>query len=284
MKVAVFSDVQGNLQAFEEAIALIDSWQPELVVTAGDLINRGPDNDACLAAFDRRRQEQGWIPVQGNHEVWVARWLRQGPKSAREASLFAFTDWACRQVAPLAHALNGWSDHLCFDAPAAAAARQADRWVHVTHGTLAGNRDGISASTPDLALADKLPPDLALFITGHTHKVHRRRYAGMDIVNVGSVGSPFDGDPRGSLGFFTYHGGQWHTEIRRFRYDRELAARRFQDSGFLELGGPLARVIFEEWKRAQPLLAFWRRQYESGVLSGEVELESSVERFLQDHR
>ncbi len=71
MKVAVFSDVQANLPAMEAAIEHIEGWQPDLVVMAGDLINRGPDSAGCLALFDRKRREAGWLPVYGNHEVWV---------------------------------------------------------------------------------------------------------------------------------------------------------------------------------------------------------------------
>ncbi|MBK1650029.1 metallophosphoesterase family protein [Rhabdochromatium marinum] len=282
MKLAVFSDVQGNIQALEVAIALIDAWQPDLVATAGDLINRGPDNDQCLALFEQRRRQHGWLAVRGNHETWITRWRRTGPNSPQERAMYGFTDWACRQLAALTDTLDDWPDHLCFDAPGATAYQGANRWVHITHGTLAGNRDGVSPRTTDESLHGKLPADLALFITGHTHRVHQRQILGMDLVNVGSVGSPFDGDPRGSLGLFSFHHGRWHSDIRRFDYDREHTKRRFEESGFLDQGGPLAQVIFAEWQQAQPLLAYWRRQYEAAVLAGDIDLQASVDRFMRD--
>jgi predicted phosphodiesterase len=284
MKVAVFSDVQANIQAFEEAVALIDAWQPDLVATAGDLVNRGPDNDRCVALFDQRQRRDGWLAVRGNHETWVTRWSHEGPRSAQELEMFAFTDWACRQLGDLVTALDHWPDHLCFDAPGDQPGVGADHWVHVAHGTLAGNRDGVSARTSDESLQGKLPADLALYITGHTHKVHQRRIFGMDLVNVGSVGSPFDEDPRGSLGLFSFHHGRWHSEIRRFAYDREQTTRRFEESGFLDQGGPLAQVIFAEWQQARPLLAYWRHQYEAAVMAGEVDLQQSVDNFMRDHQ
>lgn len=289
MKVAVFSDVQANIQAMEEAVALIDTWQPDLVATAGDLVNRGPDNDRCVALFAERARREGWLAVRGNHEAWISRWRRAGPRSAQEREMFAFTDWACRQLGELVGVIDHWPDHLCFDAPGAEPGSGVDRWganrwVHIAHGTLAGNRDGVSARTSDESLRGKLPPDLALYITGHTHKVHQRRIFGMELVNVGSVGSPFDDDPRGSLGLFSFHHGRWHSEIRRFSYDRALTARRFEESGFLDQGGPLARVIFAEWRQARPLLAYWRHQYEAAVMAGEVDLQQSVDHFMRDHQ
>ena len=277
MKVAVFSDVQAVLPALEAVIEHIDAWRPDLVVMAGDLVNRGPDSGGCLALFDEQRRGRGWLPVNGNHEVWVLRCGAEPPKSEGEAQVRRFTDWAWRQVADRAELLRDWPDHLCLHPPG------ADAWLHVTHGTMAGNRDGIMPSTTDAALAGKLPEGVALFVSGHTHRVHQRRTQGMDVVNVGSVGSPFDGDVRGSYGRFTWRGGRWHTELVRFAYDRERAARDFETSGFLDEGGPLARLIYLEWQRAELLIAGWRRQYEQAVLRGELNLASSVARYLRDH-
>jgi len=63
MKVAVFSDVQGNLPALEVAVEHILDWGPDMVVMAGDLVNRGPSSRACLGLFDPLRRERGWLPL-----------------------------------------------------------------------------------------------------------------------------------------------------------------------------------------------------------------------------
>lgn len=274
MKVAVFSDVQGNLPALEELVERIQAWQPELVVMAGDLINRGPDSLRCLECFDQMRRERGWLPVLGNHEVWVLRCGREAPRSEGERQMRIFTDFAWRQVAPRAKALQNWPDHLCLHPPG------SPDWLHVTHGSMVGNRDGITASVPDEALIGKVPEGAALFVTGHTHKPLIRHALGMDIVNVGSAGSPFDGDVRGSWGQLTYLGGRWHSHIERFQYDRRRAERDFHDSGFLDQGGPLARLVFTEWKQARLLMSGWRRRYEAAVLAGEVPLQRTVDEYL----
>jgi hypothetical protein len=276
MKVAVFSDVQAVLPALEAVIEHIDAWRPDLVVMAGDLVNRGPDSGGCLALFDEMRRERGWLPVNGNHEIWVLGCGDHAPKSAGDREIRRFTDWAWQQVAPQADRLRGWPDHLCLHPP------EADAWLHVTHGTMAGNRDGVTPGRSDESLAGKLPADVALFISGHTHRTHQRRIQGMDVVNVGSVGSPFDGDVRGSYGRFTWRGGRWHTELVRFPYDRERAARDFEISGFLDEGGPLARIIYLEWKRASLLIGGWRERYQAAVLAGEISLATSVDQYLRE--
>jgi predicted phosphodiesterase len=276
MKVAVFSDVQAVLPALEAAIEHIESWHPDLVVMAGDLVNRGPDSGGCLALFDRMRREHGWLPVNGNHEVWVLNCGCTEPASVGEREIRRFADLAWRQVADQADRLRGWPDHLCLHPP------EADAWLHVTHGTMAGNRDGITPGRSDESLVGRLPEGAALFVSGHTHRTHLRRTQGMDVVNIGSVGSPFDGDVRGSYGRFTWRGGQWHTELVRFTYDRERAAQDFETSGFLDEGGPMARLVYLEWQRAELLMSGWRQRWQAAVLDGDVSLEDSVARYLRD--
>jgi predicted phosphodiesterase len=274
MRVAVFSDVQANLQAFEVVAEDILRWDPELVIMAGDLVNRGPDNPGCLELFDELRRERGWLPVQGNHEEWVLRCFEEEPKSPLEAEMRRFTDWAAAQIgAERARLLAGWADHLCFHGPDGG-------WVHITHGSMLGNRAGISRSVPDTMLDERLPDAISLFVGGHTHKVHRRNYRGVEVVNVGSVGSPFDCDDRASYGRFEFRNGRWRTDIVRLAYDRAATERDFEDSGFIDGGGPLARIIYEEWKRADLLIRFWRERYQAAVRAGEISLQRSVDEFL----
>lgn len=281
MKLAVFSDIQANVPALEAVIEEIDAWGPDLVVMAGDLVNRGPDSLGCLTRFDARRAATGWLPVAGNHEEWVLECEHRPSRSEGERAIRQFTDWAWGQVAPRAGLLRDWPDHLCFQ-PDEAARRGADGgWVHVTHGTMQSNRDGLTAGVSDAALADgKLPPDTALFICGHTHRPLVRRLRETLIVNVGSAGSPFDGDVRGSWGRFTWQRGHWAAEIVRFDYDREAARRDFEQSGFLDQGG-LARLVYQEWDQAQLLIGGWRSRYHDAVLAGEIDLTRSVDEYLQ---
>jgi predicted phosphodiesterase len=242
---------------------------------AGDLINRGPSSRDCLDLFDPLRREKGWLPVQGNHEAWVLRCGRERPLSTIDADMRRFADLAFRQIAEIEQSLRGWPDHLSFEAGA------EDTWVHVTHGTLAGNRDGISASVPDRLLRRRLPEDVALFVTAHTHKPMERRLGATQILNVGSVGSPFDGDIRASYGRLEHRAGRWRTRIERLPYDRARTERDFRHSGFLDQGGPLARIIFEEWRRARLFMPLWHQRYRQPVHDGRISLERAVSEFLE---
>jgi len=274
MRVAVFSDVQANLQAMQVVVEDILTWDPELVVMNGDLVNRGPTNLPCLELFEELRRHRGWLPLRGNHEDWVLRCVEQSPRSAVEAEMRRFTDWSARELGEKLGLMRDWPDHLSFAGPG------SEHWVHVTHGSMKGNRLGVSQNVADEELAERLPQDVSLFVGAHTHKALQKHFAGVDIINVGSVGSPFDGDARASYGRLEYRNSGWHTAIVRLAYDRLGTERAFRDSGFLDQGGPLARIIFHEWKRAEMLIRFWSREYQDAVLAGEIGLQESVDVFL----
>jgi diadenosine tetraphosphatase ApaH/serine/threonine PP2A family protein phosphatase len=81
-------------------------------------------------------------------------------------------------------------------------------------------------------------------VFGHTHVPFRREAArGTELVNPGSVGMPFDGDPRASYALVREGGPLEH---RRVEYDHETAAadlrRRF---------GPWAETVARRIERAR---------------------------------
>ncbi len=276
MRVAVFSDVQGNYPAMEAALDHIQDWSPDLVVMAGDLVNRGPSSRTCLDRFLTLYRSRGWLPVRGNHEDWVIRCGRERPLNRVDAEMRRFADFSFAQVADIAETMAAWPDHLCFHGST------RNSWVQVSHGTMAGNRNGITAAVPDEALHDKLPEDIDLFVTAHTHRPLTRHYKGTDILNVGSVGSPFDGDIRASYGQLEFHNGRWRTRIQRLDYDRARTRRDFLESGFVHEGGPLARIIFLEWQTARLLMPSWHRRYGDAVRAGEIGLDKAVDDFMAE--
>ncbi len=275
MKITVFSDVQGNLPAMEVAVAHIRDWRPDLVVMNGDLVNRGPASDACLDLFRTLQDDEGWLPLRGNHEDYVLHCDRHPPHSSLDRAMRRFADWTAERLGGRLEALRKWPDHLCLQGP-------GDTWVHITHGSLLGNRDGISASVPDERLAQRVPEDTDLFVVAHTHKPLERDFRGTRILNVGSVGSPFDGDPRASYGQIEYRDGRWRMRIIRLAYDRQRTERDFHESGFLEQGGPLAEFIYQEWLRASLMMPLLRARYLQPIVQGEMALEQAVQEFLRN--
>ena len=71
MKLAVLADIHGNFPALQAVTAHLEQWQPDRVVVAGDIVNRGPRSLDCLRFVQHKQDTQGWITVRGNHEDYV---------------------------------------------------------------------------------------------------------------------------------------------------------------------------------------------------------------------
>jgi diadenosine tetraphosphatase ApaH/serine/threonine PP2A family protein phosphatase len=65
-------------------------------------------------------------------------------------------------------------------------------------------------------------------IFGHTHLPFRRTTATLELINPGSVGMPFDGDPRAAYAIVHDDGS---IEHRRVPYDHEASAARVREHG-----------------------------------------------------
>jgi len=277
MKVAVFSDVQGNLPPMLTVFEHILDWSPDLVIMNGDLVNRGPDSLRCLDAFEAMRTQHDWIALRGNHEDFVLDCADANglPADKAEQEMQRFTFWTSAQLGPKVDLLRAWREDYRFHPEA-----DPNALVEAMHGSLPGNRHGILPWTTEDELAQRIPPGLAVFLTAHTHRPLIRPFQGCAIVNTGSAGSPFDGDERASYAQLVFRNGRWECSIVRLTYNRALTERAYHESGFLEEGGPIAHLIHAEWKQATSLMPRWRQQYLVAIRQGEITVGKAAREFL----
>ena len=67
MRVAVVSDIHGNLVALEAVEADLKTQSPDEVWCAGDLGWAGPWAAECI----ERVRSAGWVTIKGNTDVWI---------------------------------------------------------------------------------------------------------------------------------------------------------------------------------------------------------------------
>ena len=67
MKIAVFSDIHGNLKALREVLARIREHSPDLTFFLGDIFQRGNEETECLELL----KESGIVCLKGNCELYA---------------------------------------------------------------------------------------------------------------------------------------------------------------------------------------------------------------------
>lgn len=166
MKIAILADIHANLAALHAVVEDINSWAPDAVIVAGDMVNRGPQSDACLALTLRLRDERGWRVIAGNHERYMLHYaadLAAGkvPASGPRYEFSRLISWAYAQVAGSLPAIAALTDRLALATPAGA--------LRVMHASVRHDRDGMMASASDDELREQIDPAAAVFCVGHTH-------------------------------------------------------------------------------------------------------------------
>ena len=290
MKIAVFADVHSNLDALETVLDHIDRWQPDRVLCAGDIINRGPNPRECTERVIARAAAEDWGMIYGNHERYVLKYGKGNlPDQGPEFEIIRHAKWTYDQLAGQDGRDGGDGLKSLVD-PLEALPFQWDmtdesgREFRMVHASMLGDRRGIFPDDSEESLREKIAPAPGVLVVGHTHRPLIRTVDETLVVNVGAVGAPFDRDPRAAYAQMTCEDGAWKAEIIRLDYDRERAIARFHESGYLEESGDFARLILAEYREARSLIPGWYRAYEDQVMAGEMTLKASVDRYLEESR
>jgi predicted phosphodiesterase len=192
MRVALVSDVHGNLTALEAVVADLQARGADLVVHGGDLALMGP---RPAEVVDRIR-ELGWPGVVGNTDelLWRPeeheRQLERAPELARLLELI-FDAYAPDTRERLGEERVGWLRAL---PPVHRTGELAV--LHAQPGDLW--RAPMPDATDDELSRTYEPLAAGRVGYGHIHRPFARRPDGLIVANAGSVGLPWDGDPRAS--------------------------------------------------------------------------------------
>ena len=219
MRVAVLSDIHGNLPALEAVLEQVARETPDLVVVCGDVAS-GPlpvETLTVLMALPDVRF------LHGNADRSLVAGF-DGSAKPRLAGPAA--DWCAAQLS---------KEHRDFLASFPAEVRlEIDGLGRVLfcHGSPRGDEEMMTAATPEDRLREfTAGSETDVIVCGHTHMQFDRTLDGVRIVNPGSVGMPY-GEP----------GAYWAllgpgVDFRRTDYDRESAAARIGKSSWPDAAG-----------------------------------------------
>ena len=227
MTLALLYDVHGNLPALEAVLADAGGAGVTRHLLGGDYALFGPWPAETVARL-RELGDAQWL--RGNGERWTAR-----PDDAPANDVVQGAIAACRGALG-----DGEVDALARlpeliqlgDALACHASPVSDVRSFLPE----------PAEDEQELLAGVTAPRL---IFGHTHLPFVRMTAdGIELVNPGSVGMPFDGDPRAAYAIVRPDGA---VEHRRVRYDHEASAAAVRE----RFDGDWTRVVSARFAQAR---------------------------------
>jgi predicted phosphodiesterase len=230
-RLAVLSDVHGNLLALEAVLAdLAAQGTPDAVWVLGDLVAFCPWPTETLA---RLRALPGVASLQGNTDRYLVTGRRpvfpvRSPEEwatmpTRLAERDANFRWAVERLSYADYEfLRDLPPRLEMEVP------DYGRVVAV-HATPTDDEATLYPDTPDEQIRPRLSGlEARLLLYGHTHRPVDRVVDGVRLVNDGSAGLQLDGDPRPAYALLDFADGQCAVTIRRVTYDVEAVVAELE--------------------------------------------------------
>jgi predicted phosphodiesterase len=216
-RIAILSDVHGNLLALEAVRAAVHASAPDLVAIAGDLVLNGPEPAAAVDLL-REMETAGAVIVSGNTDIAVA-----------DFDYAAAFPWMADGVPETFQAAAEWANDALGDErvqwlrrlPAERRLRADDgTMVLICHASPGSQTAGFDrALDPNIIVERLARTDARVIGCGHTHLPEVRDLGWKMIVNAGSVGYIFDGEPTASWAIVDLVDGVVTAEIRRTEFD-----------------------------------------------------------------
>jgi predicted phosphodiesterase len=243
--LAVLADIHGNSVALKAVLDDLDSQGgADHTLVLGDLVVFGPDP---VGVLDLLKEYEPIFHVCGNTDRYLIerRYPTGSGKQSWEEQVLASFPWTARQlrkdglrflrILRRQQLLHFSNEHI----------------VMAVHGSPHSDEENIRPDTPDddleRILADD--PSYNLLLCAHTHLPVKRIVAGRLVVNVGSVGLPFDGYQGASYALVhLLPGGGYRIEFRRVAYDIGVVVDQL-----MSVNHPAAAVQIYNLHTARPL-------------------------------
>lgn len=232
MRIAVLSDIHGNLEALDAVFSELEAQPPDRIICLGDLIGYGPDPETVI----NRVTEQAVTCVLGNHEAALSSekalaWMNFLARENNIATRALLSEHSLAFCAALPKSVSCENGHFVHGCP-------PDSMLKYLY--MLGDEEVVK-------LVHTLPE--TRFFVGHTHdlqlitvdqKAVTRNKLGEGVlqldprqtylINVGSVGHPRDGNGKAKYAL-------WDTaadtlEVRGVVYPAHLTAEKIIARGF----------------------------------------------------
>ncbi len=236
MRIAVLSDIHGNLVALDACLAdLKAQGGADAIVAAGDLCLDGPKPKKVL----QRLEEIGAQMIRGNTDRFLA---DPGEESfeplEREQLEWTRRDLGEKYVQSLA------------ELPFAIRIGDDGNELLVVHANPSNDHEHLWPDADEATLQRLIGDDRAMAIAfGHLHLPYVRVWRAKLLANVASAGLPKDGDARACYAIFTERPGGWEVKHRRVDFDVKKVATQLATCGIPGSADLIATLRRHRYKR-----------------------------------
>lgn len=226
MKIAVISDIHGNMLALNKVLEDIKTNECDKIFCLGDLALAGPEPEKTVSFV---KSQNDWVIIQGNTDKMIAECTPELIDATKKAFL------------PMGFSLEDDVKILCDEnkaylknLPPQQSLEVEGLKILLVHGSPRRNNENIYPELPMNEIEqiiDGVKEDLIL--CGHTHiPAGYQTDSKKTVVNVGSVGRPLTADAKPCYLILSVIDGKFSVQHKFVDYDRVTAATMMKNRGF----------------------------------------------------
>jgi putative phosphoesterase len=247
MKIAVLSDIHGNLDALQAVMTDIKDHEISKIFICGDLAMAGPEPAETVDYILDLTKRYAITIIQGNTDEMIIKSTgspddKYTPPNKIMAEALKYAQ----------KTLRADQKEFLMELPAKYSEKIGNLSILLVHGSPRKNNEDIF---PDMNLeVVKEMIDSAkenVIFCGHTHLPAIYHIGKQTIVNVGSVGRPFTEQPRACYAILDYpdlSGDKFLIDHRFIAYDHKAAAEKLAKQPF-EGSDKLAQMLIKATSR-----------------------------------
>lgn len=215
MKIAVISDIHGNLEALRAALENIEQRKVDTIVCLGDLVGYGPFPNEVVELI----REKKIMNILGNYDAAV---LEEKFNYIRDNEVNKFCmPWA-------AQILNDENRAYLRSLPRQIVLEYENKKIYFVHGSTRSINEYLKEDSKEVEEV-MLEFNGDILVCAHTHIPLKKIFGNKLLLNDGSIGKPKIGRPNGTYLIINIEKENVETELVEFTYDYEKTAKAMEE-------------------------------------------------------
>lgn len=229
MKIAVISDIHGNMQALSAVLENIKKENCDKIFCLGDLAMAGPQPSETVEKIRTLINNNEFVCIQGNTDEMIAKCDNQILHLLQENNPVM-----ARALESDVSTLSEEQKTFLANLPMQKEFEIEGVKVLLVHGSPRKNNENIYNDLKIEEVEEMIAgTDANVIFCGHTHvPCGYQTNTKQTVVNVGSVGRPFSEEPKSCYAIIEIENGEFTIKHNLVNYDVQTASELLKQRGF----------------------------------------------------
>lgn len=247
MKIAIISDIHGNMEALNSVLSDIQSEKCDKIFCLGDIAMAGPEPSATIHKIEELIKSEKFYIIQGNTDKMLSVFSFDTQNTiAKVNSVMASAYYSDSQI------LTKEEKEFLASLPERKELNLFGIKILLVHGSPRKNDENIYPNLKIEEIEEIIKGETAdVIFCGHTHiPCGYQTNTEKTVINVGSIGRPFSEEPLSCYAIMDIDEKTSSFQIKHkfVKYDVEKAAEKIRKRGF-EGSDKLAKMLLHATSR-----------------------------------